>query len=575
MTDDAAPRLEPAARTRTGQFLQIAKQYWGSGSSKIAWATLVALLVAELGRALIMEWYTEVNKAFFDSMTARDYVAFKAAVSMIVVVAVVSSLTGVASYFAQRVLEINWRRSLTNDLVSRWMRGHVPYRIERDRAVDNADQRIAEDARMFCESALSLGLSTVGMVANFWIFSAILWRNSGTIDIDLGRYGHHEVQGYLFFIAIGWAAVQTGLTHLAGHKIAGITVLQQKAEADYRFALAKARESAEQVALYEGDAVERSRFRQLFEPIRANWYQLLVQNMKLTFVNLSLGLFVSVVPFLASAPKIMSGEMSVGTMMQTSAAFATVLISLSWIALMYPQLVVFSAVIQRLVGLRIAAAADDAPGIEARHATATSITTDRLELAMPDGAPIASLGDVEIRPGERVLVAGPTGSGKSTLLRAIAGLWPFGRGRIVIPAGRRVMMLPQKSYIADGTLKEAIAYPRAADNLDDEACRWALAHCELGHLTDRLHEVHRWAHLLSGGEQQKLAFARALLYRPEILFLDEATSALDEASEARLYQRLCDELPGCTLVSVAHRRTVERFHDRRIEISAARAALAT
>lgn len=559
--------------TRTGQFLKIASQYWGAGSSWVAWITLVGLLVAEAGQSLITEWYTEVNKDFFDSMTARDYAAFEVAVTMTVVVAIISSLTGVASYFVQRVLEIDWRRSMTNDLVSRWMRGHVPYRIERDRAVDNADQRIAEDARLFCEAALRIGISTFGMAANLWVFSAVLWRNSGTLDLDLGPLGTWHIPGYLFLVAAGWAAIQTGLTHLAGHRIAGITVLQQKAEADFRFALAKARESAEQVALYEGDAVERSRFRRLFEPIRTNWYQLLVQNIKLTFVSLTFGLFVSIVPYLASAPMIMSGEMSIGTMMQNATAFGMVQMSLSWIALMYPQLVVFSAVIQRLVGLRTAAAADDAPGIAATREATESLRTERLQLELPDGAPVAWLGDVEIQPGERVLLAGPTGAGKSTLLRAIAGLWPFGRGQIVIPAGQRVMMLPQKSYIADGTLKEAVAYPRPADTVDDDTCRRALEHCELGHLTDRLHEPHRWGHLLSGGEQQKLAFARALLYRPDILFLDEATSALDEAAEARLYSILCEALPTCTLVSVAHRRTLERFHDRRIEISAACTAL--
>ena len=575
MTDDAPPRAERPARTRFGQVIQVAKQYWGRGSSWGAWITLIAVALIEGGQSLIMEWYTEVNKEFFDSMTARDYEAFKTAVTMTVVVALVSSLTGVTSYFAQQVLQINWRRSMTNDLVSRWMRGRIPYRIERDRSVDNADQRIAEDTRLFCESAMQLGLSSIGMVAGLWVFSGVLWRNSGTIDINLGSWGTWQLQGYLFFIAVAWAVLQTGITHLAGHKIAGITVLQQKAEADFRFALAKARESAEQVALYEGDAVERSRFRRLFEPIRVNWYQLLVQNIKLTFTTLTFGLFIRVVPYLASAPKIMSGELTVGAMMQNAAAFSIVLFNLSWLALIYPQLVVFSAVTQRLVGLRTAAATADAPGIAATREATESLSTERLELALPDGAPVAWFGDVEIQPGERVLLAGPTGAGKSTLLRAIAGLWPFGRGRIVIPSDRRMMMLPQKSYVADGTLKEAVAYPLAADAVDDEACRRVLEQVELGHLVGRLHEPHRWGHLLSGGEQQKLAFARALLYRPDILFMDEATSALDEASEARLYTMLCEALPGCTLVSVAHRRTLERFHDRRIEISAARAALAT
>jgi putative ATP-binding cassette transporter len=288
-------------------------------------------------------------------------------------------------------------------------------------------------------------------------------------------------------------------------------------------------------------------------------------------VNTSFNTFGSLVPFFASAPKVMSGEMSAGTLMQSSAAFSMVLISVSWIALVYSRLVVFSAVIQRLVGLEQATEAHESPGIRVQESPSTALGIDGLELRLPDGTPVAQLGDVEIRPGERVLLRGPTGTGKSTLLRAVAGLWPFGRGRIVVPAGVRMMMLPQKSYIADGTLKEAVAYPRGADEVSDDDCQRVLQECELGHIAHRLHEHHRWGHLLSGGEQQKLAFARALLYRPDLLFLDEATSALDEAAEARLYARLCADLPACTLVSVAHRTTVDRFHDRQLMLEPARA----
>ncbi|MFO1406537.1 MAG: ABC transporter ATP-binding protein/permease [Steroidobacteraceae bacterium] len=565
--------LQP--RTRAGQFLSLAREYWGAATPALAWVMLAFVVFAQTALGWIDAWYTDVQKNFFDAMAARDASTFRTAVIMTGVVTVVSSTTWVLNYVVQRILQINWRQGMTDHLVGIWMRGHVPYRIERDKTVDNADQRIAEDARMFCEMSLSLLLGFLGMIVNFVIFSRILWRNAGALSVPFGSLGTVVIPGYLFFVAVTWGLFQTWLTHLAGHRIAGITVAQQKAEADFRFGLAKARESAEQVAFYRGDAVERGRFGQMFIPIRVNWFQLLAQNVKLNFVNQAFGLIASVVPYLASAPKVMSGEMSIGTMMQNSMAFGSVLLGVSWIALVYPQLVVYSAVIQRLSGLRAAAAAVDPPGIEQRGSEAPVLATEGLELGLPDGTPAAWLGDVEIRPGERVLLRGPTGAGKSTLLRAIAGLWPFGKGTIVIPNGQRVMMLPQRSYIADGTLKEAVAYPQAAAEVDDEACLRALRECELGQFAQRLHEPRRWGHLLSGGEQQKLAFARAMLYRPDILFLDEATSALDEASESRLYAKLCAELPACTLVSVAHRTTLERFHDRRIDVAAARTVTAT
>jgi vitamin B12/bleomycin/antimicrobial peptide transport system ATP-binding/permease protein len=559
------------ARTRTGQFFALAARYWGARTSMRSWAMLGFLLAAELGGTWINAWSTEVQKSFFDSMTARDAVAFRSAVMMTLVVALVSAAAGVSAYVVRRVLEIDWRQAMTGRLLDLWMRGHVAYRIERDRTVDNADQRISEDVRLFCETSLWLVLSFLGMAAGLIVFGRMLWQNSGAFTLPLGSLGTLVIPGYLFFVAIVWGLVQTAVTHLAGRKIAGITVAQQKAEADFRFALAQSRESAEQIALYQGDTVERGRLGRMFGPIRTNWFQLLVQNTKLTFVNLNFNQVASVVPFLAAAPRVMSGQMSVGTLMQSSTAFSVVLISVSWVALVYSQLVVFSAVIQRLVGLEQATGAHESPGIQVQESASDALGTDGLELGLPNGTPVAHLGDVQIRPGERVLLRGPTGTGKSTLLRAIAGLWPFGRGRIVVPVGVRMMMLPQKSYIADGTLKEAIAYPLGPDEVTDDDCRRALEAVELGHLAPRLGEHHRWGHLLSGGEQQKLAFARALLYRPDLLFLDEATSALDEAAEARLYATLCAELPVCTLVSVAHRTTVDRFHDRQLMLEPARA----
>ncbi len=556
------------AGSRTAQFFRLAAHYWATRASSAAWPMLVFVLVAEPVSSWTVSLYTDQQKLFFDAMTNRDAVAFKAATLMLLAVILASASFAIVKLVVRRIVEINWRQFATGRLVDAWMRGDVPYRIERDRTVDNADQRISEDVRLYCDSSLTLALTFLGVLSNLVIFGQVLWRNSGDFSFELGTFGVMAVPGYLFFVAITWGMLQNGLAHLAGHRIAGITVAQQKAEADFRFQLATSRESAEQIALYDGDAVERRRLNRLFEPIRRNWFQLLVQNTKLLFVDASTTLTGSMIPYLAAAPKVMSGEMSIGTLMQSMMAFNLVVAAVSWFARFYSELVVLSAVIQRLVGLE-SATGGEAPrgGIAVRREPTPGLELRGIRIDLPDGAPIAHVGDVQIRRGERVLLRGPSGCGKSTLLRAIASLWPFGRGCIVIPSGVRMMILPQKSYIAEGTLKEALAYPRDACDVTDDECRRALASCELDRLAPMLHERHRWGHRLSGGEQQKLAFARAWLYRPEILFLDEATSALDEAAESRLYARLCEALPDCALVSVAHRTTVEQFHERRIDVT--------
>ena len=550
--------------SRTALFLHLARRYWGARPSVLSWAMLGFALITQVGGTWVAAWYTDVQKSFFDSMTARDPVAFRSAVMMTLVVLMVSATVGVLGYIVQRVVEASWRQAMTGRLFGRWMRGPLPYRIKRNKLVDNADQRISEDARMYCEPSLTLVLRFHRMAANRVVFVRILWQDACDLALPLGSRGTFIFPVYLFVVAVAWRLVQTGLTHLAGQKIAWITVAQQKAKADFRFALAKSRGSAEQIALYHGDAVERHRLGRVFVPIRMNRFQLIVQNMKLTFVNLSLGLFVSVVPFLAAAPKVMSRQTSIGTLMQRSIAFEMALMSVLRNALLYPRLVVFSAVFQRRIGLEWATEAEEFAGIRVQTSPSISFATDGLDLRLPDGTPVSHFGDVEIRPGERALPCGRTGSGKRTLLRAIAELWPFGRGRIVVPAGARMMILPQKSCIADGRLKEAIAHPLGSDEVADDDRRRALEAVDVGHLPPRLGEHHRWGHRLSGGGQQTPAFVRAMLCRLDFLFLDEATSALDESAAARLHGKLFAELTACTLVSVANRTTVERFHDRQL-----------
>ncbi|MBL0151261.1 MAG: ABC transporter ATP-binding protein/permease [Ideonella sp.] len=358
--------------------------------------------------------------------------------------------------------------------------------------------------------------------------------------------------------------------HWAGHKIAAITMEQQRAEADFRFALAQQREAAEQIALYQGAEVERTRLRRLFAAIGGNWALLMQHTKRLNLTSTLIGGYVTFIPIIAVSPKLFSGELNLGDMMQSIAVFGTTAHSVAWFANSYSKLAHWSGVTRRLIGLNQSLDEVEPAGIKVQAHERTSVTADGLRLALPDGVPLTAPDQLSFESGQCWLVKGPSGVGKSTFLRSVAGLWPFGSGAVNIPAGARLMFLPQKSYVPPGALKEALTYPAAADSVDDAACEQLLRDCRLPELVTCLHESSRWGHRLSGGEQQRLAIARALLAKPGFLFLDEATSALDPAAEAALYTLLIERLPHTAIISVAHRTTLETFHPHTLELSSAR-----
>ena len=381
----------------------------------------------------------------------------------------------------------------------------------------------------------------------------------------------------MLWAALLYALVGTLLTHYMGAPLIRLNFDQQRFEADFRFALVRLRENTEPIALYRGEDAEKAGLRGRFGAIVGNWWAIMKRQKRLTWFTSGYNQAAVVFPMLAAAPRYFSGAMQLGGLMQTAQAFGQVQSALSWFVVSYTTLAEYKATIDRLSGFRKAIVAAKtravAPGITRVTHAAEHVELRDVTVSLPDGDRLVCDIDMSLRRGERWLITGPSGTGKSTLLRAIAGIWPFGHGSIEVPASARMLFVPQRSYVPVGPLRDAICYPSAAVAFSDESLREVLGACGLPHLRERLDEAANWALVLSPGEQQRLAFARALLQQPNWLFLDEATSALDEASEARLYRLLAERLPHATVVSVGHRSTLSAFHEHQLDLGpAARAS---
>ena len=563
-----------AAATKQGflrQAWDMAWPYWKSEEKWSAFGLLAAIVALNLFSVWLNVRFNSWYNDFYNALQQYDWSEFWWQFAIFGMIATAMIVDAVYSFYLRAILHIRWRRWLTGHFLRNWLEDQAYYRMQLNQATtDNPDQRIAEDLDHFATMSLGLSIGLLNAVVTLFSFLSILWVLSGALTIPLGGSATVRIPGYMVFAALIYAVAGTMLTRWIGRPLIQLTFDQQRYEADFRFSLVRLRENAENVAFYGGEARELDTFLSRFARVVMNWWGIIKRRKRLTWFTTGYAQLAVVFPFIVAAPRYFDKVIQLGGLMQISSAFGQVQESLSFIVSSYTEIAQFQAVVQRLSGFRakmdeIAADRATAQPIEIERGGA-GVAVETLDLDLPDGRPLRQDIALAASPGKPLLITGPSGVGKSTLLRAIAGLWPFGRGRIRVADGR-ALFLPQRPYLPLGTLADALAYPRSAAELSRERLVEALRAVGLPQLVDRLDEEGNWAQRLSIGEQQRVAFARVLLARPEIVFLDEATSALDEAAEMSLYRLLREAPWRPTIVSVGHHGTLHRFHDAVVDLA--------
>ncbi|MBV4503780.1 ABC transporter ATP-binding protein/permease [Pseudomonas sp. BW13M1] len=549
--------------TRWGaQFWQLAGPYFSlrrSWRPLLAFALLLVLtLFAVRLNVLFSFWYN----GFYSALQALDQTAFWYLLGVFAVLATIHVLRSLFAFYVTQAFNIRWRVWLTERLTADWMHGDAYYRGQfLAEPVDNPDQRIELDVNAFVSGSVSLALGAVSALVSLVAFTGILWGLSAPLAV-----AGIEVPRAMVFAVYVYVLIATWIAFRLGQPLIRLNFLNEKLTANFRYALMRLRENAENIAFYQGAQVERGTLLGRFFALIGNAWALVFRNLKFSGFNLGVSQVAVVFPFILQAPRFFSGAIKLGDVMQTAQAFGQVQDSLSFFRESYDTFAQYRATLDRLTGFLDAnQQASELPrviSVDQDHA----LGIQGLQVRRPDGHALIADLDLNLHSGQALLIKGPSGSGKTTLLRALAGLWPYAEGEVRRPLGTQALFLSQRPYLPLGDLRTAIAYPAQGVPGDDARMQQALRQVNLAHLAERLDEQRDWSRILSLGEQQRLAFSRVLFNRPQVVFLDESTSAMDEGLEHALYSLLRAELPATLLVSVGHRSTLAGFHSHRLEV---------
>ena len=551
-------------RGRAKALFQLTVCYWKSEEKKSAWLYLSAIVLLTIGAVymtlLLNDWFNE----FYSALQDYDSKAVYHGLLRFTVIAFCHIAFSVYAYYLQQTLALRWRRWMTASYLRRWTEGEMFYRMEMfsQGLSDNPDQRISEDINLFTSRTLSFTAGLLRAVTTIFCFIFVLWSLSEPLSFAVGGYTFH-VEGYLIWAALAYSVIGTFITHRVGRKLVGLNFLQQKREADFRYAMVRLRETSESVAFYHGAGEERRILSGRFHWLVENTAAIIRKQKQLSWLTNSYGQIAIIFPFVVATPRYLSKNISLGGLMQVANCFSKVQESMSYFVDVYSSLAEWMSCVERLLTFddhmqALFKETGRAEGCLHRE-EGDRLVLRKVDVGLPGGGTLLSGLSCTINEGETVILKGPSGSGKSTLLRVLAGLWPYARGQVVLPDDGDRLFIPQKPYMPIGSLKEAALYPGAEGN--EEALLSYMNLCGLSSWIPHLAEEGDWSHVLSLGEQQKLAFVRIFMKKPRWIFLDEATSAMDEEMEKALYSRLVS-IPGITVISVGHRSTLDRYHGR-------------
>lgn len=554
-----------------GRFWRTASGFWSGKTRRASWGltlALFAVIVCVVGAAYAMNAW---NRAMFDGLQNRDSGAVARLSLIYVGILFVSVCLSMLQVHLRMALQRRWRAWFADNLFNSWLASGRYYQLNLVPGNHaNPEQRMSEDARIATESPVDFVSGITHALLSAATFIVVLWNIGGALEISVGGR-QIEIPGFLVLAAILYAVLASGAMLLIGRRFVAASERKNQTEAEYRYVLTRLRENGESIALIRGEEEERAAVDRSLGRVLSAWADIARQTIRTTAVSQTSGFIAPILPIILCAPKFLDGSMSLGEVMQAASAFTIVQGAFNWLVDNYPKMADWGASARRTASLLVAIdALAKAENTEEGRISVMYDGADRavlrlseLSVRLNDGTAVLDDTDVVVEPGERVLIAGESGSGKSTLLRAISGLWPWGSGVVTFRKGTRMFLLPQRPYVPIGTLRRAATYPEAPEAYDAAAVAAALTEVGLGHLADRLDDDEPWDHILSGGEKQRLAFARILLHKPDVVVLDEATSALDPKSQDQLMELVVAD-PERTLISVGHRLELEHFHTRKI-----------